>query len=843
MMTSPKKTNVDWQEQVFASQVRLLYQHAHVSLLATVIVSAIFVAVLWRIMPQSYLIEWFVATLLLSSVRAVLIARFHRTKVQPESAKLWCRRFLIGSALSGALWGLAGVIFFPWQNVIHQAVIITMLMGMVAGGAPLMASVERVYAAFIVPMLAPICFSLLLQGTLIYAALGLLGIIYLVAMLSTSRRIHRVIRESLRLGYENLSLIERVSTSKHELELTNKKLTEEAADRLHAQQSLRYAYDQQEEQITNRTQQLTRANKLLKQENAVRKRVEEELFEQKERAEVTLHSISDGVIATDSQGRIEYMNAAAESLTGWKLNESVSQLYNNILTLVDETSMQNIISPVSETINDGNVRTLPSQSSLVSRDGNHIAVESVIAPIRDRSNEVVGAVIVIRDVQEERELRNQLFHQARHDALTGLQNRRAFEETLSLLLESAHRDGDIHALLYLDLDQFKIVNDTCGHIAGDELLKQLTTLFHNEVRGTDMVARLGGDEFGVLLARCPLERARRVAIQLKEMIKDFRFVWQNRTFDLGASVGVAMITPESESISQVMSAADMACYAAKDLGRNRIHVYSMDDRTLTHRRSEMTWISRLKAALNDNRLVLYSQPITALSSASDNAPVNYEILLRMIDEDGTLVLPGAFIPAAERYNFMPTLDRWVITNTIEHYHELYSSAPAGSPKPLFSINVSGASLSDDTFLKFIKKTLKRHPLPANRLCLEITETAAIANLSIVVALIEELKGYGCLFSLDDFGSGVSSFGYLKNLNIDFLKIDGGFVADMANDPVDYAMVEAINHIGHVMGKKTIAESAENENILTCLRTIGVDFVQGYGVAATHTTFTTEQVSR
>ena len=461
------------------------------------------------------------------------------------------------------------------------------------------------------------------------------------------------------------------------------------------------------------------------------------------------------------------------------------------------------MTPVSEAISDGSVRTLPSQSLLVTRQGDHVAVESVVAPLRDSSNAVAvaGAVIVIRDVQEERDLRNQLSHQARHDALTGLQNRRAFEEALTLLLESARSDDESHALLYLDLDQFKVVNDTCSHTAGDELLRQLTTLFHNTVRGSDMVARLGGDEFGVLLAGCPLERARRVSMQLKQMIRDFRFVWQNRTFELGVSIGVAMITSESDSASQVLSAADMACYAAKDLGRNRIHVYSPDDTALTHRRSEMTWLSRLKAALNDNRLVLFSQPISALSQTGSAEPANYEILLRMIDEKDALVLPGSFIPAAERYNFMPELDRWVITNTIKRYHKLYGEMPNDAPKPRLSINVSGASLSDETFLGFIRETLKRRPMPISHLCLEITETVAVANLSTVAALIKELKGYGCLFSLDDFGSGVSSFGYLKNLQVDYLKIDGGFVADMADDPVDYAMVEAINHIGHVLGKK------------------------------------------
>jgi diguanylate cyclase (GGDEF)-like protein len=378
----------------------------------------------------------------------------------------------------------------------------------------------------------------------------------------------------------------------------------------------------------------------------------------------------------------------------------------------------------------------------------------------------------------------------------------------------------------MDLDQFKIVNDTCGHVAGDELLRQLSTLLHDRIRQGDTLARLGGDEFGVLLENCQLDHARAIVRLLRETVRDFRFVWEDKTFSIGVSIGVVPLSPDTSTLAAAMSAADASCYVAKDKGRNRVHIYEPDDAELTRRHGEMQWVSRIQDALERDRFVVEYQPIVPTDNPS---LVNtcFEILVRMRDENDSIIPPGAFIPAAERYNLMPALDRWVINHVIERL----SAAPAHLAQlEFFTINLSGHSLGDEQFLDFVMLKLKASKIPADKLCFEITETAAVANLSRAVHVIKRLKVLGCRFALDDFGSGMSSFAYLKNLPVDFLKIDGYFVRDIVDDPVDHAMVRAINQVGQVMGIRTIAEFVENDAILALLRETGVDYAQGYGIA-------------
>jgi diguanylate cyclase (GGDEF)-like protein len=417
-----------------------------------------------------------------------------------------------------------------------------------------------------------------------------------------------------------------------------------------------------------------------------------------------------------------------------------------------------------------------------------------------------------------------LSYQAAHDMLTGLVNRREFEIRVERALHSAHEQGRVHTLCYMDLDQFKVVNDTCGHVAGDELLRQLALMLQQVVRDRDTLARLGGDEFGVLLENCPLEKAQELAENLRQTVQDYRFLWHEKSFVVGASIGLVEISEASDSVVSILSAADAACYAAKDKGRNRIHVYELEDSDLARRHGEMQWVSRISRAIEDDRLRLFYQPIIPLDK-SENGVSHFEILLRMVDEDGNLVLPMAFIPAAERYQLMPTIDRWVIKHAFQlctHYCSSYKNSPLST----CTINLSGSSLCDDHFLEFIKKQLELNRVPAASICFEITETAAIANLPQAIEFMKALKAMGCQFSLDDFGSGLSSFTYLKNLPVDYLKIDGSFVKDMADDPIDFAMVQAITSVGHVMGLQTIAEFVESEDIFNRLKEIGVDYVQG-----------------
>ena len=435
--------------------------------------------------------------------------------------------------------------------------------------------------------------------------------------------------------------------------------------------------------------------------------------------------------------------------------------------------------------------------------------------------------IYAHDVTERRKAELQLSHQARHDTLTGLANRRAFEAMLDDAIEAARFEAQPSMLLYLDLDQFKVVNDTCGHVAGDELLRQLGTRLAGQVRGNDEIARLGGDEFAVLLRNCPPEIGMEIAEKLRQQVADFRFLWEDRSFRVGVSIGVVEIREDATSRDEILAAADVACYAAKDSGRNRIHLYRLDDGQAARRRDEMDWAARIPQALVEDRFMLMVQPVVPLQPDSGERG-HYEVLIRMRDEDGELIPPGAFIPAAERYDLMPAIDHWVVQQVFEYLGRL-REAGEDMQRWRFAVNLCGPSLSDAYLVEFIADRLRELELPGGQVSFEITETAAVSNLSEAVEFIQRLKSLGCEIALDDFGSGLSSFAYLKNLPVDFLKIDGTFVKDMLEDPIDAAMVEAINQIGHVMNIRTIAEFVESDAIRRRLQAIGVDFGQGYGI--------------
>ena len=424
-----------------------------------------------------------------------------------------------------------------------------------------------------------------------------------------------------------------------------------------------------------------------------------------------------------------------------------------------------------------------------------------------------------RDAQE------QIQYLAFHDALTGLCNRAEFERRLVNAIKSARADNQ-HAMFYLDLDQFKIVNDTCGHVAGDELLKQIALLLKGPVRGRDTLARLGGDEFGVLLEHCSLEHALEVAERMLQLIKEFRFAWLDKIFTIGASIGLVMLDSSNQTHTEMLRAADVACYAAKDKGRGCVQVYHADDVELVRRRGEMEWVSQLNNALHDDQFVLHKQCIVALNGTV--AGPSCEFLVRLKGDAGQLILPGAFIPAAERYNLMPKLDRWVLTHVFEHLARQFATRQAKADS-IYFINLSGATLGDGGYLKFVREALVRTGLPPQAICFEITETAAIGNLGNALSFIQNVRTLGCKVALDDFGSGLSSFSYLKALAADYLKIDGAFVRDMLNDPMDAAIVQAINNIGHVAGMKTIAEFVEHPDIKVELARIGVDYAQGYAI--------------
>ena len=548
---------------------------------------------------------------------------------------------------------------------------------------------------------------------------------------------------------------------------------------------------------------------------------EQALLAEQERAQVTLASIGDGVVRTDADGRVDYLNPVAEGLTGYTTAEARGRPLTEIYQVVDDATGQARSNPVARCLREGQVVVLPGHSRLLRRDGEAFAVRDSAAPIRDASGRVSGAVLVVQDVTQLRGLEREMIYLARHDALTGLINRRELESQLEGAIASA-RDGERrHALCYMDLDEFKLVNDTCGHVAGDELLRQLTALLGTQVRDSDLLARLGGDEFGVLLRDCTLEGAMAAAEKLCQTVRGFRFTWEDRVFDVGVSVGVVPIAEESGSLSQVLSAADAACYVAKEQGRNRVHLYQPDDRAVAQRYGEMQWVQRINRGFEDGRFRLFRQVIRPLHGGGEEMA---EILLRLVGEDGQLMPTPAIIAAAERYHLITSLDRWVVEAALGRIAELGGTG-------VYTINLSGQSLGDPAFLDFVLQRVRRGHVEPRRLCFEITETATIANLGRARQLILALKELGCRFVLDDFGTGLSSFAYLQSLPVDFLKIDGEFVRHLPTDPVQRALVGSIHHVGHLMGLRTIGEAVESEAALRVLQEIGVDYAQGYWLGA------------
>ena len=553
---------------------------------------------------------------------------------------------------------------------------------------------------------------------------------------------------------------------------------------------------------------------------------EASLLAEKTLIEVTLHSIGDAVITTDATGNIQYLNPMAEQLMGWRIDMVRGKPVRQLMQLIDEEHRRPVENPVDVCLRDGHVTGAVEHVVLVRSDGSEVDVVNTAAPIRGGGGgTLIGTVLVTHDASRSRRMAKQLTYQASHDDLTGLANRREFERVLTKAANSAEPGSNEHTLCYMDLDQFKVVNDTCGHIAGDELLRQFAEILRGRIRESDTVARLGGDEFGILFQHCDVDVAKRIAESLLVRVKEFRFVWKEHIFDIGVSIGLVSISSNQQGLTEIMSAADVACYAAKDAGRHRVHVYRLDDDELKQRHGEMRWVSRLSKALKEDRFRLYCQKISPVANVNRGTP-HYELLIRLLDEEGKLVPPLAFIPAAERYNLMTSIDRWVVRKAFEEFSENAGVVSGWN----FSINLSGQSLCDDSFLRFVIDCFEKTGISPERICFEITETTAMANLSRATRFISVLKGMGCRFSLDDFGSGLSSFGYLQTLKVDYLKIDGRFVRDMVSNPVNRAVVEAANQIGHAMGMQTVAEFVENEEILEILGEIGVNYAQGYGVA-------------
>ena len=557
-----------------------------------------------------------------------------------------------------------------------------------------------------------------------------------------------------------------------------------------------------------------------------RRKMEDELFKEKERALVTLDSIGDAVITTDVAGRITHLNLVAEKTTGWRNVEVKNMPLFKAIQLIEEFSRELILNPVQRAVREDRIIKLPAPCLLLNREGEEFAVEGMASPIHNRENKTIGVVLVLHDVTEQRRLLREIAYQANHDHLTGLVNRVYFEERLQALIERTRLTNQEHAVFYFDLDQFRKVNDTCGHFAGDQILKQIATLLKQKHRKTDTIARLGGDEFGIILENCSAEEGCALADEMCRLIKDYRFSWEGKPISISVSVGVAIVNTKTVNFDKLMGAADQACCIAKEKGGNRYHLYQDDDFDLSRLHGEMKLLPLINRAFEDNRFCLYYQPIVPVDGQTP--PSWFEILIRLFDERGDKLLPGRILPVVQRYNMMLEIDRWVLDRFFQYFQE-NESCLRGKPYT-FNINLSGAALNDDYFLEYIEDLFAQYKVPPQQVCFELTETIAIANFNQALNFIQKLKAFGCRFALDDFGSGLSSFSYLKFLPFDYLKIDGNFVKNINENLIDQEMVKMINTVAHLMGIQTIAEFVEEQAVQEQLGVIGVDYMQGYWIA-------------
>jgi diguanylate cyclase (GGDEF)-like protein/PAS domain S-box-containing protein len=750
-------------ERVRLEQVALLYRNSNVGFAVSIAAGALLVVTLRSHISIDRLMLWYGLLLLVTLARYSLTQRYQDRAVEPCHAREWEGLFLLGTAATGLVWGMSIIILFPDQSVAHQFFIALVLAGMVGGSMAVYSARKTVYMAFAFTILIPVILRFLYEGDEVHTMLAFMVIVYLTGMTVTANNTEQVIRLALALRFDNQDL---------------------------------------SEQITQR------------------KRTETALRNSEQRFKDFTESAADFFWELDGQFCVTDISERFHQITGLSHPQVIGRTFKEILTrhCKDCEGLVEIIRLLEAKLDIDEIEL----TWRISESNRHNLLLSA-KPILDENGVFQGYRGVGRDVTNERQITQLMHHQARHDALTGLVNRREFIRRLENALVHSKRDGTPCVLCYIDLDQFKIVNDTLGHTAGDELLKELSGLFYGRLRTRDTLSRVGGDEFALLLESCHLDDGIRVAETLLAVLAGFRFHWETHEFQIGASIGLVPISAETDTALQVLAQADLACYTAKDLGRNRIHVYHNGDVELSRLESQMALVSSLQLALKKDQFQLYQQPICAVS---DGRVEHYELLLRLKESPGKILSPRSFIPAAERYGMMKEVDRWVI----QHVLSFYAQRIDKTADLAFSINLSGNSLNDESLLPWIHQQLERYQVPPDRICFEVTETAAIRNLDQAKQLIEELKTKGCRFALDDFGSGLSSFAYIKYLPVDYLKIDGSFSADLKQDPTANAIISAINEMGHVLGMMTVAEHVEDNDTLELMRQIGVDYVQGYALA-------------
>lgn len=749
-------------ERIRLEQVALLYRNSMTGFVVSIAAGGLMVFALRAQVPAMNLLLWYGLMLLITALRYAVTRRYNDSRPDRRQSRDWEVMFLAGATGAGLVWGLSILVLFPADSVAYQFLIALVLSAMVGGAVAVFSARKTVYLAFALPIMIPVVLRFLYENDAVHTVLAIMSLIYLIGMIVTARNTEQVIRVALALRFDNQELVEQVSR---------------------------------------------------------RKRTELALRNSEERFRDFAESAADFFWELDAELQFIDVSERFHEITGLQREQVTGQ---NMVQLVGQCCKE--LDDVEEFIERLNEKRVIKRLELIWTITESASRTLLLSgrPIFDIRGAFQGYRGVGRDVTKERHIAQQMNHQAKHDALTGLVNRREFVHRLENALAQSKRDGASYVLCYLDLDQFKIVNDTVGHAAGDALLKDLAGILCSRLRTRDTLSRVGGDEFALLLENCQLDSGIQIAESLLAVLADFIFQWEDREFRVGASIGVVSISDKTETALQVLSQADLACYTAKDLGRNRIYTYNADDRELSRTENQMALVSKLQMALMNDQFVLYQQPICSLK---DGHIEHYEILLRLEESTGKMLSPRNFIPAAERYGLMKEIDRWVIEHTLSAYAHQYGNSSTAR----FSINLSGNSLNDESLLPWIMNLFKRLKVPPERICFEITETAAIRNLNQAKQLINALRAEGCRFALDDFGSGLSSFAYIKYLPVDYLKIDGSFVADMGQDATASAMVAAINEMGHVLGMQTVAEHVENTSTLEAMRDIGVDHVQGFAL--------------
>jgi len=749
-------------ERIRVEQVALLYRNSTIGFVVSIAAGALLVFALNAHVSFERLVIWYGLLLVVTAARYSLTQLYENSVPDQQQSRNWEILFLLGAGAAGFVWGLSIIILFPADSVVYQFLIALVLSGMVGGAVAVFSARKTVYLAFAFTILIPVILRFLYENDAVHTVLAVMVIIYLVGMIITARNTEQVIRIALALRFDNQELTEQISR---------------------------------------------------------RKRIESALRNSEERFRDFAESAADFFWELDAGLRIIDISERFHEITGLQREQVIGQTIEHVIGL-----HCNELATIKKCIQRLNEKRLIENLELIWKIDETTRRTLLFSgkPIVDHQGHFQGYRGVGQDVTKERQIAQLMNHQAKHDALTGLVNRREFMHRLENALAHSKRDSASYILCYLDLDQFKVVNDTVGHAAGDTLLKELSGLLHSRLRTRDTLSRVGGDEFTVLLENCQLDAGVQIAESLLALLAGFRFQWESREFKIGVSIGVVPISAETDTALQALAQADLACYTAKDLGRNRIHVYHSEDLELTRMESQMTLVSKLQAALRNDQFRLYRQPICSLI---DGRIEHYELLLRLKEASKEIVSPRSFIPAAERYGMMKEIDRWVIENALSAYAQEYGN----SSKVCYSINLSGNSLNDEGLLEWIVKQLRQFKVAPDRICFEITETAAIRNLNQAKQLIDALRAEGCRFALDDFGSGLSSFSYIKYLPVDYLKIDGSFVSELEQDATASAMVSAINEMGHVLGIQTVAEHVENAEILGILRDIGVDLVQGFAL--------------